>query len=161
MELLLAVDLGVRTGLAQYGRDGRLQWYGSKNFGSRRALRQAIPGILAQRGSRLGHLVLEGGGPIAELWQKAALTRDVALWQIDAAEWRELFLSPREHRSGSEAKARAVSLAHRVIAWSRIRRAPSLRHDTAEAILIGLWGVRRVGWLDENPLMGRRHGPRP
>jgi hypothetical protein len=26
-----------------------------------------------------------------------------------------------------------------------------LRHDTAEAILIGLWGVLEVGWLERLP----------
>jgi hypothetical protein len=42
-------------------------------------------------------------------------------------------------------------LARRVIAWSEARRPTSLRHDAAEAILTGLWGVLEVGWLDSLP----------
>ena len=30
-------------------------------------------------------------------------------------------------------------------------RPTSLRHDTAESILIGMWGLLAVGWLDRLP----------
>ncbi len=43
MQTLLAVDLGVRTGLALYGGDGRLLRYRSQNFGSAARLRQSPP----------------------------------------------------------------------------------------------------------------------
>lgn len=39
---LLAVDLGLRTGLALYGADGRLRWYRSQNYGSAERLRRAV-----------------------------------------------------------------------------------------------------------------------
>ncbi|MFP2934398.1 hypothetical protein ACLESO_56645, partial [Pyxidicoccus sp. 3LG] len=32
----------------------------------------------------------------------------------------------------------------------------SLRHDAAEAVLLGLWGVLEVGWLDRVPVELRR-----
>jgi hypothetical protein len=38
-----------------------------------------------------------------------------------------------------------------VIEWSGITRPTSLRHDAAEAILIGLWGVLEAGWLPALP----------
>lgn len=47
MSALLAVDLGVRTGFACYGEDGRRRWYRSQNYGSAARLRRAIPGALA------------------------------------------------------------------------------------------------------------------
>jgi hypothetical protein len=34
MPVLLAIDIGVKTGLALYGHDGRLLWYRSQNFGT-------------------------------------------------------------------------------------------------------------------------------
>jgi hypothetical protein len=37
------------------------------------------------------------------------------------------------------------------VEWSDAPRPTSLRHDAAEAILIGLWGVIRVGWLTTVP----------
>ena len=50
MASLLAVDLGVRTGLACWGDDGRLRWYRSQNFGDAARLRRAIPALLEAEG---------------------------------------------------------------------------------------------------------------
>ena len=41
--------------------------------------------------------------------------------------------------------------ARRIIEWSGAPRPTSLRHDAAEAVLIGFWGVLEVGWLDAVP----------
>jgi hypothetical protein len=60
---LLAVDLGLRTGLALYGPDARLVWYRSQHFGSRASLRRGVHGLL-DASPDVSHLVLEGGGPI-------------------------------------------------------------------------------------------------
>ena len=56
-------------------------------------------------------------------------------------------LLPREQRSATLAKRAAGTVARRVIAWSGAPRPTSLRHDAAEAILIGLWGVMALGWI--------------
>jgi hypothetical protein len=45
----------------------------------------------------------------------------------------------------------AADLARRVIAWSNATRPTSLRHDAADAILIGLWSVLELGWLETLP----------
>lgn len=42
MSSLLAVDLGVRAGLACYDESGRLRWYRSSDFGDAARLRRAI-----------------------------------------------------------------------------------------------------------------------
>jgi len=47
-------------------------------------------------------------------------------------------------------------MARRVILWSGVQKPTSLRHDAAEAILAGLWGVIDVGWLESLPLELRR-----
>lgn len=60
---LLAVDLGLRSGLALYGPDGRLRWYRSQNFGTQARLKRAVPSVLHGAGP-LAWLVLEGGGPV-------------------------------------------------------------------------------------------------
>jgi hypothetical protein len=49
------------------------------------------------------------------------------------------------------AKSTADDMARRVIEWCGAARPTSLRHDAAEAILIGLWGVLEAGWLDRVP----------
>ncbi|OYT14058.1 MAG: hypothetical protein B6I19_01910 [Bacteroidetes bacterium 4572_114] len=48
MELLLSIDLGVKTGFAMYGSDGKLLWYRSQNFGNAARLRKAVPKILSE-----------------------------------------------------------------------------------------------------------------
>jgi hypothetical protein len=148
---LLAVDLGVRTGLALYGQDGRLRWYRSQNFGNAARLRRAVPVLLDEAGP-LSYLVVEGGGELAHAWAREAASREIEVVWVNAEEWRSLLFYPREHRTGEIAKKRAEEMARKVIDWSAARRPTSLRHDAAEAILAGLWGVLQVGWLTELPI---------
>ncbi len=149
--MLLAVDLGLRTGFALYGRDGRLVSYRSQNLGSKSRLRRAAGSVLADhREAEL--VVLEGGGDIAELWVRAAERAGRRARVIDAHVWRRALLLPREQRHGTDAKAAADGLARAVIEWSGAPRPKGpLRHDAAEAVAIGLWGVLDAGWLDAVP----------
>jgi hypothetical protein len=147
---LLAVDIGLRTGLALFGQDGRLRWYRSHNFGTAARLRRGVRGVLTEL-PHLAWLVLEGGGTLADIWAREAARRDIPVRQISAEAWRCQFLYPREQRRGAHAKDSAKDLARRVIAWSQARRPTSLRDDAAEAILIGLWGALEVGWLERLP----------
>ena len=158
MAALLGVDAGVRTGLACWGDDGRLRWYRSQNFGDAPRLKRAIPGLLSATGD-LTHLVVEGGGAIADAWAREAARAHVDAERVSAEAWRGLFLLPREQRSGEQAKRVADPLARRVIAWAGAPRPTSLRHDAAEAILVGLWGVLRVGWIRQLPLDLLRQAP--
>lgn len=155
MRSLLAVDLGLRTGLAAYADDGRLLWYRSQNFGTAARLRRAVPGVL-DGVPGLDRLVLEGGGRFAELWEREAARRGVVVRRIGADMWRARLLLPREQRSGVAAKHNADGLARRVIRWSGAASPTSLRHDAAEAVLIGLWGVLDAGWLERLPAELRR-----
>lgn len=150
MASLLAVDVGVRTGLACYGDDGRLRWYRSQNFGSAARLRRALPGLLSDP-SDLARLVLEGGGILADAWETAGERHRLDVVRVAAETWRPVFMLSREQRSGVQAKEVAGRLARLVIEWSGARRPTSLRHDAAEAILIGLWGAMQAGWLDALP----------
>ena len=150
MSLLLAVDLGLKSGLALYGANGRLKWYRSKNFGTAARLKRGVHRVLTELPD-LTHLIVEGGGPLAEIWLRAAVRRDVTVLQVSAEVWRRRLLYPREQRRGLQAKQKADLMARQVIAWSEARRPTSLRHDAAEAILIGLWAVLELGWLAELP----------
>ena len=150
MASLLAVDLGLKTGLALFTRDGRLAWYRSHNFGNRDRLKRGVPGLLATIPD-LAALVIEGGGNLATVWEKEAARRSITTIRIGAEEWRQTFLYPREQRTGPDAKRHAGDFARKVIEWADTSRPTSLRHDAAEAIMIGLWGLLRLGWLDEFP----------
>lgn len=151
MPALLAVDLGLRTGLARFEGDGRLAWYRSQHFGTRDALRRGVRGLLGSEAG-LTLLVLEGGGPIAEIWAKEAARRGLAVRRIAAEDWRARFLAPADLADRDRAKALADGLARRVIERSGAARPTSLRHDAAEAILIGLWGLLDAGWPAAMPV---------
>jgi hypothetical protein len=152
---LLAVDLGLRTGLALYGRDGRLISYRSRNFGTATRLRRRVHSLLDEL-PRLSRIVLEGGGPLAKIWEHEVRRRGIIVRQISAETWRRRLFYPSQQRNGPQAKLNAGDVARRVIEWSDAPRPTSLRHDAAEAILIGLWGVLEAGWLKRLPPGMRR-----
>jgi len=148
--LLLAVDVGLKTGLACFREDGRLSWYRSHNYGSVPRLRRGLRGVLdAVTGCRW--LYLEGGGVLADIWEREALRRGLTVRIVAAETWRDTLLYPRRRRDGKGAKHNAVILATRVIRWSGMSNPTALRHDAAEAILLGLWGLVEEGLLGTIP----------
>ncbi len=147
---LLAVDVGLKAGMAVYNHDGRLVAYRSRNFGSADRLRRGVRAILSGR-SGVAHLITEGGGPLAEIWSKEADRQGIGVTRIHAEAWRKLLLLPREQKSGEKARESADALARRIINWSNAPKPTSLRHDAAEAIAVGLYGVLEIGWLPRLP----------
>ena len=155
MPALLAVDLGLHTGLALFGDDGRLRWARSHHIGSLPQLRRAVPALLRATPDAT-HLLLEGGGPLADVWTREGRRLALDVDQVSAEEWRRDLLYVREQRSGPNAKHSAGVLARRVFEWSGLPPPKTLRHDTAEAILLGLWGAVRLHWLETLPQALRR-----
>ena len=152
---LLAIDLGLRCGWASFDQEGRLIAYGSRHFGNRTALRKAIPQILDEH-PRLECLVVEGGGDLFVPWEKEANRRGIALHQVMGEEWRRRILLPRDRTNGKDAKAAADVAAREVIERAGAKRPTSLRHDAAEAILIGSWFTSL-----RSPRDGRNRGDTP
>src|SRR5688572_1379143 len=147
---LLAVDLGLRCGWAAFAEEGRLLAYGSRHFGSRATLRKAIPQILAGYPS-LSLLVVEGGGDLFVPWEKEAARRSIAVKQVSGEEWRKTILLPWQRRTGKDAKAAADGVAREVIERSGAKRPTSLRHDAAEAILVGAWAATSLRSPKDGP----------
>ena len=147
---ILGIDLGLRTGYALFGPTAggpvRLIAYGSQHIGNRQALRKAAVGFL-DRFAPVDLVVVEGDAALGRIWQRAADFRHADLVHVHAERWRTALLLDRLRRNGRDAKKHADALALQVIDWSRAdgSAAPAavgdLRHDTAEAILIGLWGA--------------------
>jgi hypothetical protein len=147
---LVAVDLGLRTGIAVYDGEARLCSYGSRNFGSRSRLRAGAGTVLREVG-RVDVLVVEGDRALGTIWAAHAARLGARTLEVAPEHWRERLLHARERRNGREAKAAADRLARRTIEAFGARRPTSLRHDAAEAVLIGLWGCLEVGWLEVLP----------
>lgn len=154
---LLAIDLGLRGGMALFGQDGRLRWYRSQHFGTVSQLRRAATHIIGETRD-LQWILSEGDYSLAAVWERVAMKQRVRVQRVSAEAWRGDLLYSRERHSAAEAKKSAVTLARCIIDWSGIPQPASLRHDAAEAILIGLWGVMQVGWLDilPEPLRARQ-----
>ena len=135
---LLSIDLGLRCGWATFDGEGRLIAYGSRHFGNRTALRKAIPQILDEV-PQLQRIIIEGGGDLFVPWQKEAIRRGIDVQQVMGEEWRRRILLPRQQKNGKDAKAAADGAAREVIERSGAKRPTSLRHDAAEAILVGVF----------------------
>jgi hypothetical protein len=137
---LLAVDCGLHIGLALFAENGRLLWYRSHHLGDRAHLKRAAARVLGGLPG-LQQLVVEGGGTLADLWARAAQQRGVAVRRVHAEQWRVDLLHPRQQRSGRQAKQVADELARSIIAQTGAGKPKALRHDAAEAILIGWWAL--------------------
>jgi hypothetical protein len=155
MAALLAVDVGLHTGLALFGDDGRLQWARSNHVASAARLRDAAPALL-RLAPDATHLVFEGGGELADIWRRAGERRSLICIQVSAEVWRPAILFDRERRNGPLAKQHADRLARNVYLWSGLKPPKNMRDDMAEAILVGLWGLLQIGWLDNLPEPLRR-----
>lgn len=152
MATLLAIDLGLKAGFATYSDSGELLRYRSTNFGSPGRLKSAAWTIFRDEGPPAA-LVVEGDRNLARIWSKIAEKFDAQFLQVSPETWREELLLPRQRRSGMEAKESADFLARKVIEKStQVSNPTSLRHDAAEAILIGLWGLLHLNWISEDYL---------
>ena len=158
---LLAVDLGLRMGLAYFDERGQLRWYRSQHVGKRAQLKGAIWDQLGKLPS-LDHLIVEGDRALGQLWARAAAKRfeQVSVWCVGAEDWRQETFWAAQRRSGQAAKASALVLAHEVIRASPWAPNPTaLRHDAAEAVLLGAWAVRRLGLSAQSAPEGERVDP--
>lgn len=152
MNILLSVDLGVKTGLALYTSEPRLIWYRSKNYGNKNRLKADIRNILTNH-QNLSYIIIEGGGDLAKLWKNEAMKRNIEVIQIHAAEWRKEVFHQNQMKNGPKAKQSAISLAKKVIMETNGPKPTSMVHDAAEAILIGYWGMKQAGWISGEKMM--------
>lgn len=137
---LLSVDLGIKTGLALFDKKGCLIWCRSHNFGDAQRLKRAVHNILEEL-SGLRYLVIEGGGRLAEAWKKEADKRGISVIETTAETWRSEFFTSKKQRNAKTAKASAVKLATELLKDTDSAYKKNLNHNTAEAVLIGLWAV--------------------
>ncbi len=91
--------------------------------------------------------MIEGGGPLLKIWDSFLEKRNIQVIKAMADHWRRDLLLDREQRHAKSAKANAMVYARRVIEKLSDHKATSLNEDAAEAILIGLWASKKLGWI--------------
>jgi len=150
MDNLLSVDLGVKTGLACWSIPARLAWYRSQNYGSKERLQRATKTILEQF-EQPGLIVLEGGGRLADIWISSALRNNWQIEELHAEEWRKHLINHAEWNYCTDLKKLSIKYAHLTCRWGGLPVAGTLNHNTAEAILAGLWMLIKKGLVDTPP----------
>ncbi|MCB9682271.1 MAG: hypothetical protein H6733_12460 [Alphaproteobacteria bacterium] len=144
--VLVAVDLGLRSGVAWFGARRGLLRYRSVSWPDRTRFRRGAPGLLGEVALPVVAIVAEGDPHLGRVWARLAARHGAAFELVAADAWRPEVLAPRDRRDGHGAKRAAVAWARRLIAASPCRAPTSLGHDVAEAICIGAWAAERRGW---------------
>jgi len=172
--LLLAVDLGLRSGASLFSADGELLRYEQLRFADETALREEAPQLIASweadvnaaaagqtssaaapRRWAITHVAIEGGDP--PLWEAWGEAHGAAPLSVSADEWRRHLLTRKERSSGSCAKAAARLVARQVVADFGAMEAHvgAFKTDAAEAVLMGYYVAYRLGWTTREPPIRR------
>jgi len=159
--LLLAVDLGLKTGFALFNDEGHLLRYENHDFETMSDLRDASKELMVEWPKQVGdqctlsHVAIEGADvKLRQLWKD--MTIDKAILSVKPEEWRRDLLLEKEKDSGSTAKEAARLVARQVIAdFGQQPHEGKLNTDVAEAILLGYHVSRRLGWIQQEPAVKR------
>jgi Icc-related predicted phosphoesterase len=171
-ELLLAVDLGLRTGLSLYNDMGKLIRYENFQFDSADDLKNAASRILheweadasSSSGSQtwaITRIAIEGGDPpLREAWHQAANGKQALLY-VKPEEWRADLLTGKEKLNGENAKAASRLIARQIVAdyGDAVLELHDgkFQTDMAESVLLGLHVARRLGWVPAKDPPVRRY----
>jgi len=143
---ILAIDLGLRTGLAVWDDTARLRTWQTIRFRTPRALSAGARTIARDLDDDVVLAVTEGDLDLARPWDRALGARGVRVLHVQAHQWRGDVFADRPGLDGKAAKRAAVTLARRLVRQHAERGAPHLKHDAAEAICLGYWACWREGW---------------
>ena len=123
-EVLLAVDLGLRAGLAWFNRQGRLIRCRSTHFTDRATLRRALPALWQEV---LCHRAGAGGGGDFANLAESARRRNIATLVLPGLA-EELLSARRSARS----QGRNREALQKVMRWSGYTRHWTTRHDASK-----------------------------
>ena len=118
--LLLAVDLGLRTGMSLFSDNGKLLKYKEFHLADKADLEkvaaEVIEGWPREMGlsTTLTHIAIEGSAPpLWKIWKKVG--RYQHLLEVKPDEWRNDLLTRAESQSGDSAKAASLLVARQII----------------------------------------------
>lgn len=149
---LLAVDLGLRTGAALFDHNGKILRVDSCRFIDPAALKEGLIDLILKSG--VTHVVIEGEDrKLYNIWKKAIeqLPGDVNIARVIADDWRKDFLLKKEQMNALKAKEAASLIAKQFLVGTEYETA-KLSVDAHEAVLIGHYSLRVLGWVDASSL---------
>ena len=177
VELLLAIDLGLRCGASLFDDSGKLIRYEQLRFEDIDDLYEKAP-VLIESWERdansislndidfngkkcvISYLAVEGGGELFDAWDfslEESDKRDIQLVQVRPEEWRAHLLTDKERASGRSSKEAARLIARQVVSECGTMSAHKgkFRTDAAESVVMGYYLSNRFGWIDRQPIVDR------
>ncbi|GAX26125.1 hypothetical protein FisN_24Hh002 [Fistulifera solaris] len=169
-DMLLAVDLGLRTGLSLFNDEGKLLRFDNFQFESPEQLLRAAKSVLStweedvketdDRGRRwkISKIAIEGGDPpLRDAWHEAADGR-CSILHVRPEEWRADLLLTKEKMDGEKAKSASRLIARQIVSdYGDFNFDGKFQTDMAESILLGLHVARRLGWISPRDPPVRRY----
>lgn len=161
--LLLAIDLGLKSGAALFSSNGKLLRYEQFHF-QKETLRETTKRILAEWEEsahnpgigntieeprrRITHVAIEGADSfMLRAWSDAA--ENLNILRVSPEEWRAELLLEKERTSGSNAKAASRLIARQVVDDFGVmpRHQGKFPTDVAEAVCLGIYVGSKLGWI--------------
>lgn len=177
-QMMVAVDLGLRTGLALYSDDGRLLEYEHAVYETAEDLEAKCLKLMSEWEAKyqrpnnnenieddkasfhITHVAVEGADvALRAVWKSMAEDHlHCRLLLVKPEEWRADLLLAKEKASGEAAKEASRLIARQIVAdyGGRLHEG-KLATDVAEAVLLGYHVSRRLGWIPRKEPCVRRY----
>jgi Calcineurin-like phosphoesterase len=176
--LLLAVDMGLKSGVSLFSSEGKLLRYEQFQF-DQDELPETAKKLVAEweraviddnndagsgtttAKSCLSHIAVEGvNGYMFRAWAEAAASSiKPCVLKVSPEEWRAELSNKKErrHNGGQDANAAARLIARQVVDDYGVMgtHQGKFKTDVAEAVCLGLYASRRLGWIGQEPAVRR------
>ena len=165
-QLLMAVDLGLKSGVSLFNSNGNLIRYEQFLF-DRQNLQDEFENIIRKWEAevvsddtsdswKITHIAIEGGDTgLLNTWADAAPNHSIL--RVSPEEWRAELLLKKENNSGSAAKEASRLIARQIVAdfGTMENHTGKFPTDVAESVCLGMYVARRLGWIDREPVVRR------
>ena len=164
-QLLMAVDLGLKSGVTLFNDDGNLIRYEQFLF-DRDNLQEEFEEIIRKwedeatcengEDGKITHIAIEGGDTgLLNTWAEAAPNHSIL--RVSPEEWRSELLNKKENQSGATAKEASRLIARQIVAdlGTMENHTGKFPTDVAESVCLGMYVARRLGWIEREPAVRR------
>lgn len=156
-ELLMAIDLGLNTGISLFSHDGRLLKYTQHSSASPEALRDDMSALMNDwetwannqaSNQTITRVAVEGADVVLRnIWRD--LADDKFLLFVKPEQWRSELLIDKEKTSRTNLKSAARAIAKQIIAdyGTDGPHQGKIQTDVADSVCTGFYVARRLGWI--------------